>query len=240
MENKKIKFPIAAILFSIGTIYSIISFCVLVNKKYYNGLGIVINIVTILIYIFMCISLIQRKTNMQLFIATLTLFIPKLYNVIFSFNLHSIINLLILIAILFIVATVTLPSFLPFQNVAKKVYFIPAIAYVIYEIVLFICRVVKDYNYYDGYGHYYITDNIPLFLTSLYAVIALFTFLNWCVNPYKKTSKFSNNGNMQQTYMNNQNNYNGDVYMNSNQNTLLDYNEANIDLVKHILYCKKL
>lgn len=211
MENKKLKFPTASILLVISLLITLI-FDVLAKRAGLNfNVPQIINIITQLAVI---VILFMKRNDIILFAGTALLSLSDLINVFSSFNLYALIGLLASLMILFIVGTTTLPQLNKYKSIAEKVYFLPA--------VIFIISYIPNIRILATYGSSLINFLINLcpILSILFFSVGMLLLAKWALNPYKKEKTINNSFADNNT---------------ATGNSVLDYNEAYCDLVKHIL-----
>ena len=231
MENKKIKFPIAAILFLVNLVFNFIA---LIINYYYSYLrtstiSVITDVLLIAILLGVTILLFKRKCNNKLLIFTGLLILPSSINLLRYFSINNVITLLNNFLIFYLVCVAILPQFAVFKNLAKKFYYVPAIislCLTLYNTVVTYISCLKS-NYYDTM--FSLMFAFSAFVTGLLLDLSILFLLKWCFYPYENVTndKIANNTKIERTNIMN-NNF-------ENSNAVLDYNESYCELVKHIL-----
>ncbi len=225
METKKIKFPIAGIAFAILVVTNCIQIikCFPLNET--NVLFFIKFIIALISCMVLCVPLFMKKQDVLLLIGTAGLIISNIISLLLVLTQYYIITDLItflpLILLIFIEAVIILPQLSKYKDVAKKIYFVPTILSILSIIIEVIINIVK----YGALIEYWLTS----WISSLFFVGGLFTLAKWLVEPYEKekTVKTKVHKNIKE-----QEDFTMD---NKNFDTVLDYNEAYCELVKHLL-----
>lgn len=216
MENKKMKFPIAGILFIINillTASGIIN--PLANHSFLPAFLIIISII---IQIAFVVFLFKRKHGFVLFGGTVAMMIPAVVSFVFEIGIFSsVFDLIAHLFLIIIVAIATLPQLQKFKAIAKKVYLLLAVFPIISMIIEIATYPSNDW----------VPESISVVLEEiLLAAVLLFLFCapnlllaQWALDPYEKEKPVND------TLANNT----------ATGNAVLDYNEAYCELVKHIL-----
>ena len=218
MENKKIKFPVASILLAISLLITLI-----LNVLFKNS-GIMLSaifnapqIINIIAQLAVIVILFMKRNDIILFAGTALLSLSALIKVFTSFNLYASIGLLAFLMLLFIVGTTTLPQLNKFKSIAEKVYFLPAVLYIFSNIsnIIFMVKEVSSYGI-DRISLIYLCSTLISFIFA----VAMLLLAKWALDPYEKEKPISNSFADNNT---------------ATVNSVLDYNEAYCELVKHIL-----
>ena len=184
MENKIIKFPLAAILFLIFAIFEFLGLCLfviieIVENQTSNESEIIVSAVVssallIAPRIFTGIVLLQKKLNKLLFIATIPFIAVSGYYLIIDFSVGQVIQVFAYLLLTFIVGTATLPQLSACQKIAKRIYFLPAILYFSSALI----------NVIIMFARFPSPDRITDLFDAILFAVALFLFASWCMDPY--------------------------------------------------------
>jgi len=234
MENRKTKFPIAAVFFAIICLFTI-------QDIYKYGYTLANNDVSASVYVVafsfaqmiselivgvcICICLIKKKSGKQLFFAITVLsilestrlidwFIGFCYGffdlILLLYTLIALFDTILAIILAFIVGVININKFNKYQGKEKKIFSL--------LIGTFIIKIICEITLAGIYGF----ANFEMFIEPILQIFAYLLLANWCIDPFVKEKIIEANIEL------------GDNTKNQT-NMILDYNESYYDLVKHIL-----
>ena len=187
MENKRIKFPVAAVFFLAYLLLSVLSlaFWLIMRRSVVE----LLNVGSILLF-FCCllaaVILLLKKPQRLPLLAAVPFVLVQGFWLFRQFSVQNVIEFVAYAALAYLVATAVLPAFDGVKQTTGKLFFLPALLLLVGNVYacvehLIIARTELGDDFLDSDMIFYSLTGL---LVGLLPVAAVFFFAHWCFHPY--------------------------------------------------------